>query len=56
MIRLIVFLVIVLALGFGFSWIADNPGVVTLNWQGKDIRTSLMVVVVALVTLVAVIL
>ncbi len=56
MIRLIVFLVIVLALGFGFSWIADNPGVVTLNWQGKDIRTSLMVVVVALVTLVALIL
>ncbi len=56
MTRLIVYLVIVLAMGFGFSWIADNPGVVTLNWQGKDIRTSLMVTVVALVAIVAIIL
>ena len=56
MIRLIVYLIIVLAMGFGFSWIADNPGVVTLNWQGKDIRTSLMVAVVALVAIVAIIL
>ena len=56
MIRLFVYLVIILALGFGFSWIADHPGIVTLNWQGKDIRTSLMVVVVAIVALVAIIL
>ncbi|MCP4185725.1 MAG: heme biosynthesis protein HemY [Hyphomicrobiales bacterium] len=56
MTRLIVYLVIILAMGFGFSWIADNPGVVTLNWQGKDIRTSLMVTVVALVAIVAIIL
>ena len=53
MIRLFAYLVIVLAMGFGFSWIADHPGVVTLNWQGKDIRTSLMVVIVAIVSLIA---
>jgi len=56
MIRLFVYLVIILALGFGFAWIADNPGVVTLNWQGRDIRTSLMVVVIAIGVLVAVLL
>lgn len=54
MIRIFVFLLIVLSLGFGFSWIAEHPGVVTLNWQGKDIRTSLMVVVIAIVVFVAV--
>ena len=53
MIRLFAYLVIVLAMGFGFSWIADHPGVVTLNWQGKDIRTSLMVVIIAIVSLIA---
>ncbi len=56
MIRIFIFLLVILSLAFGFSWIADHPGVVTLNWQGKDIRTSLMVVVVALVSLVAIIL
>jgi HemY protein len=56
MARQIVYLVIVMTMGIGFSWIADNPGVVTLNWQGKDIRTSLMVVVVAIVAVVAIIL
>ena len=56
MIRLFVYLVIILGLGFGFSWIADHPGIVTLNWQGNDIRTSLMVVVVAVVALIAIIL
>ena len=56
MIRLFIYLAIVVALGFGFSWIADNPGNVTLNWQGFDVQTSLMVVVVAMVALIAVIL
>lgn len=56
MIRLFIYLLIILAMGFGFAWIADHPGVVTLQWQGKDIRTSLMVVVVAIVAVIAVIL
>ena len=56
MIRIFIFLLLILSLGFGFAWIADHPGVVTLNWQGRDIRTSLMVVVVALVVLVAILL
>ncbi|MCF6320747.1 MAG: heme biosynthesis protein HemY [Rhizobiaceae bacterium] len=56
MIRLFIYLIIILALGFGFAWIADNPGVVTLNWQGKDIRTSLMVVVIAIGALLFVLL
>ena len=53
MIRIFIYLLIILSLGFGFAWIADHPGVVTLNWQGRDIRTSLMVTVVALALIVA---
>lgn len=56
MTRLFVFLIVILALGFGFAWVADHPGMITLNWQGQNIRTSLMVFVVALVALIAVIL
>lgn len=53
MIRLIVFLVIVAALGFAFGWVADRPGEVSLLWQGMRYETSLMVAVSALVALVA---
>lgn len=53
MIRLIVFLLAVLALGFGFAWFADRPGEVTLVWQGTQFQTSLMVVLAALVALIA---
>ncbi len=53
MIRIILFLCLVLVLGFGFSWFADRPGDVTLVWQGTRLQTSLMVVLAGLVALVA---
>lgn len=53
MIRLFLFLLAVLALGFGFAWFADRPGEVTLVWQGNEFQTSLMVVLTGLVVLVA---
>jgi HemY protein len=53
MVRLILFLVLVAALGFGFSWFADRPGDVSLVWQGARYETSLMVVLTGLVALVA---
>lgn len=53
MLRIFFFLLLVLILGFGFSWFADRPGDVVLEWQGNQYETSLMVVLVAIVALVA---
>ena len=60
MLRILVFLAIVFLLGLGFSWIADNPGLVkiTLPAQGEgvsghEIELTLMVAVVAAVSVVA---
>ncbi|MEC9343979.1 MAG: heme biosynthesis HemY N-terminal domain-containing protein, partial [Pseudomonadota bacterium] len=52
MIRLIVFLILVTALGFAFAWVADRPGEISLVWQGMRYQTSLMVAVAAFVALV----
>jgi HemY protein len=53
MVRIVLFLALVLALGFGFSWFADRPGMVTLTWEGSRYQTSLMVVLAGLTALVA---
>lgn len=51
MIRVLAYLLVVFALALGAVWIADRPGVVTIDWLGTEVQTS---VVFALVTLVAV--
>ena len=57
MIRILVFLIIVFAVAFGFVWLADHPGTVSLTWPWANtaVEVSLMVaaigVVVALVVL-----
>ncbi|MFP5077525.1 heme biosynthesis HemY N-terminal domain-containing protein [Rhizobium sp. YIM 134829] len=56
MIRILVFALIVLALGAGFSWLADRPGELSLIWEGQRIETSLMVGATLLVVLIAAIL
>lgn len=40
MIRLVLFLVGVLAIAAGFHWLADRPGTLVLDWQGYVIETS----------------
>lgn len=40
MLRLILFLVLTVAAAWGVVWVADNPGQVTLNWNGWQIDTS----------------
>jgi len=47
MIRLIVFLIVAVALALLATWFADNPGRVSLVWQGTRIETSVAVAVVA---------
>ena len=42
MIRILVFAVLVLALGFGFSWLADRPGELSILWEGKIVEMSLL--------------
>ena len=51
MIRLVVFLVAVLAAAIGLAWLADRPGSLVLHWQGWDIETTVFraVVLTALV-------
>jgi HemY protein len=53
MIRILFFLLVVLALGFGFSWLAERPGDLFVIWQGQRIEMSLMVAATLLVVLVA---
>ena len=53
MTRILTFAVIVLALGFGFSWLADRPGVLSIVWQGQLIEMSLMVAASIIAALIA---
>lgn len=53
MIRLLFFIVLVLALGFGFAWLADRPGDLSIVWQDRRIEMSLMTAVTAIVSLIA---
>jgi HemY protein len=55
MIRLFIFLLVVLGLGWGFSWLADRPGLISITWQDHLIETSLMVAATLVVALIAVV-
>jgi HemY protein len=56
MIRLLFFFAALVALAFGFAWLADRPGEVTFAWQGYRIETDVMTAAIgALVALVAVV-
>jgi HemY protein len=52
MIRIVVFFLLVLALGFGFSWLADRPGELYIIWQGQRVSMTLMVAAVLVTGLV----
>ena len=54
MIKLLGYAVIVLAIGFGFSWLADRPGMLSIVWQGQLIEMSLMVAASILASAIAV--
>jgi HemY protein len=52
MIRIVVFFLLILALGFGFSWLADRPGELYIIWQGQRVSMTLMVAAVLVTGLV----
>lgn len=53
MLKLLTYAVLVLALGFGFSWLADRPGTLSIVWQGQLVEMSLMVAASIAVAFVA---
>jgi len=53
MIRALFFLLVVFALGIGFSWLADRPGDMVVTFGGYQYQVSLMVAAVAVVAAVA---
>ncbi len=53
MIRILIFLAAVFALGLGFAWLADRPGEMVVTFNGYQYQVSLMVAAVAIVAVVA---
>jgi len=53
MIRILVFILVIVAAALGLAWLADRPGTITIEWLGYHIETSAFVGTVALVVLVA---
>ena len=53
MIRILIFLIVVFALGLGFAWLADRPGDMVVNFGGYQYQVSLMVAAVAVTAVVA---
>ena len=49
MIRVLIFLIVVLLVAFGASWLADHPGTVTVNFAGQEYLFSTLFGVVALI-------
>jgi HemY protein len=51
MLRLVAYLLAVLAVAAGLAWLADRPGQLIINWQGREIETSVFHAVVILTAL-----
>lgn len=53
MIRVLVVLVLIFLTAAGFAWLAERPGGLVLDWQGYEIRTSLMVAAIIAALVIA---
>src|SRR5690606_41499929 len=53
MLRVIFYLIIIAALGFGFSWLADRPGELNVIFGGNHYSVPLITAAAGLVALVA---
>jgi HemY protein len=54
MVRLVLFLLGIIATASGLHWLANRPGVMTVNWQGYEVETSVFQAIVILALLVGV--
>ena len=53
MIRILLFIIGIIAAALVFGWLADRPGAITVEWMGYEIKTSAFVGALALAALVA---
>ncbi|HEU0017510.1 MAG TPA: heme biosynthesis HemY N-terminal domain-containing protein [Methyloceanibacter sp.] len=53
MIRILLFVIGIIAAALAFGWLADRPGAITVEWMGYEIKTSAFVGALALAGLVA---
>lgn len=53
--KILFFFITILVLGFGFSWLADRPGALSIIWEGQLIEMSLMVAATIIIGIVAVV-
>jgi HemY protein len=52
MIRVLIFILCVVAAALGLAWLADRPGTITVEWLGYQIETSAIVGALAIVGIV----
>src|SRR5262245_1748064 len=52
MIRVVLFLLSVSVIAWGFAWVADRPGQVAITWMGDRVETSVIVAAFAIAALV----
>ena len=52
MLRLVAYLIPVACVAWALSWLADRPGSLVINWQGREIETSVFHAVVILALLI----
>ena len=53
MIRLVIFLLVILAIAAGLHWLADRPGTIVVEWQGYVAETSVFRAFILLLMLLA---
>ena len=53
MIRILIFILCVVAAAAGLAWLADRPGTVTVQWLGYQVETTALVGTIALGVAVA---
>ena len=52
MIRVLTFVIVVIAAALGLAWLADRPGAITVEWLGYEIKTSAFVGALVLAAIV----
>jgi HemY protein len=53
MIRILTFILVVVAVALGLAWFADQPGSITVQWLGYEIKTSAFVGALVLIGIAA---
>jgi HemY protein len=55
MIRLLIVLICLALVSLGFSWVADRPGTIVIDWLGYTVETNIMIAIVAIIIAIIVV-